>query len=56
MAGIILYEKMPFRTVTDQKRHILIIGIGYGYIRMIFETVRLITLGINCFRTVSSIG
>lgn len=30
--------KMPFRTVTDQKRHILIIGIGYGYIRMIFET------------------
>lgn len=38
MAGIILYEKMPFRTVTDQKRHILIIGIGYGYIRMIFVT------------------
>ena len=29
---------MPLRTVTDQKRHILIIGIGYGYIRMIFET------------------
>lgn len=32
------YNIMPLRTVTDQKRHILIIGIGYGYIRMIFET------------------